>query len=210
MKSSFFLLAALTFATICFANEPPENSRLLVDDDFSREELGKGWTVQNGSWTITDGALRAMELEADNHAASARHVVETDNAVYQFAFLLGEDTEAFHFGFDPKRGSLDKKGHLFSVVVDGKGWKILKHLDKNKPKEDPNEVLASADHEFSRDRWYTMRVSTWGTSVKAMVEGVEPLEASHPTFGVPKPTLVFRVVGGPVEVDDVKVWVPAS
>jgi len=210
------LVTAITAITITgFAFEPPQNSEVLIDESFDEAELGKGWSVQTGAWTVTDGVLHAAEIPADKHAAAARRLVETGNAVYQFKFRLTGDIKAFHFGFDPKRGELDKKGHLFSVVIEPGKWKILKHVDKNRPKEDPNEVLASADHTFAPNQWFTLRVSTWDTSVKAAIETEAgdaavpaPLSAEHPTFNVRKPTLVFRAVGDGVDIDDVKVWVP--
>jgi hypothetical protein len=194
------------------AFDPPANSTLVVEESFDQtgEELGKGWTVQNGTWIPRGGILEAREVEADNHAASARKVVETGNAVYQVKFRLNEGSGGFHLGFDPKRGSLDKKGHLFSVMIQPNRWRIMKHLDKNRPEEDPNEVIAQSAHSFEIGKWYTLRVTTWGTTVKAMVDDLEPLSGSHPTFGVPKPTVVFRAIASGVDLDDLKVWVPES
>lgn len=203
---SVFLVANLAIASSAF--EPPANSDLVVDEPFEGSELGKGWTTQTGNWNVLDGTLRGSEITAENHAAAARRVVETEDAVYQLKFRLGEGAKGFHFGFDPKRGELDKRGHLFSVIMTRSGWRILKHLDKNKPEEDPNEILASANHEFAPNQWYSLRIVTWGPTVKARIEGIPPLEAAHPSFAVKKPTLVFRVSGDGVEIDDIKVWKP--
>lgn len=205
---ALFLTSALFLNASAF--EPPSNSELIVADDFERSELGQGWTTQTGSWQIVDGLLTGEEIEADKHSAAARRVVETEDAVYELKFRLSDTTKGFHFGFDPKRGELEKRGHLFSVVISPKNWKILKHVDKDKPKEDPNEVLATANHKFEAGEWYTLRVVTWGTTVKAMIENYGQVEAIHPTFGVAKPTLVFRVIGGEVDIDDIKVWKPAQ
>ena len=188
------------------ADEAPANSTLAVDRSFDTDEFGKPWHVNTGEWKVKDGVLHGRELEADEHSAALRFPVETQNAVYQLRFRISEGLKGFHFGFDPKRGSLDKKGHLFSVIVTPKSWKIMKHLDKNRREEDPNENLAQATTEFEPGEWYTLRVTTWGQYVTAKIEGKEPLKASHPTFGVPKPTLVFRCIGDGVEIDDIKVW----
>lgn len=59
---------------------------------------------------------------------------------------------------------------------------------------------------IENDRWYTLRIITWATTVKATIEGLDSLEAEHPTFNVKKPTLVFRVSGDGVDVDDITVW----
>lgn len=202
------LLATATLLTLTHSHafEPPENSELVIEDNFDREAPGKGWAVQTGSWTIKDGVLQGAEIAADKHAAAARRVIVTGNAIYEMKFRFTGEGKSLHFGFDPLRGSLDKRGHLFSVIVTPKDWKILKHINKDKPKEDPNEVLATAENPFEIGTWYHLRVTTWGTTVKAMSEGIDPLDATHPTFGVKKPTLVFRAIGDGIEIDELRVW----
>ena len=206
----FPTLAIVLFSTIAgtvFGNEPPVNSKLVVDESFERTELGKGWNATTGEWKVVDGVLRGKEIAKEKHSAALRRVVETQNAVYDLKFRFIENGKTFHFGFDPKRGELEKKGHLFSVVVTPDHWQILKHVDKNRRKEDPNEVLSREKTSFEMGTWYSLRVTTWGTHVKAMIDGKETLAASHPTFSVAKPTLVFRCLGDGIEVDDIKVWV---
>ncbi|NNC89094.1 MAG: hypothetical protein HKN82_11600 [Akkermansiaceae bacterium] len=210
MKNSLPVLlgAALLVPGILAAGPAPANSKIVLADDFARAELGPGWHVNNGEWKIADGVLHIREQPADKHAASGRRTVETGNAVYELKFRLGENCRAFHFGFDPAKGQLQKKGHLFSVIITPDSWKIMKHVDKARRKEDPNETLATAKTAFETGKWYTLRVTTWGPAVKATIDGGAPLEATHPTFGVRKPTLVFRCVGDGVEVDDITVWAP--
>ncbi|MCG8602388.1 MAG: hypothetical protein MI807_19745 [Verrucomicrobiales bacterium] len=205
MKRLATLLTCLFLTALSFAEKPETETPPLIEDSFDREELGKGWTTQTGEWKIVDGALRGKEIKADKHSAAARRVVETKDAVYQLRFRLSEGSKGFHFGFDPKRGSLDKKGHLFSVIVTPASWRILKHVDKNRREEDPNEILATASQTFEPGTWYSLTVVTKGTKVDAMIEGIAPLTSEHPTFGVPKPTLVFRVIGDAVDVDDITV-----
>ncbi|MEL6106351.1 MAG: hypothetical protein AAFU85_09955 [Planctomycetota bacterium] len=189
------------------ADEAPANSELVVDEAFDNGgELAKPWSINTGKWIKQDGVLRAAEVESDNHSAAARRVIETSNAVYQLRFRFVEDGKVFHFGFDPARGELKKRGHLFSVVVSPNGWRILKHVDKDRPKEAPNEVLARGKTTFEKGTWHSLRVTTWGPYVTAKVDGKDTLKASDPTFGVKKPTLVFRCIGDGVEIDDVKVW----
>lgn len=199
-------LVMLGLVGITTAGDPPANSDVALQDSFERTDLGPGWNVNTGEWKIVDGILRAREIEAEKHSAAARRVVESQNAVYDLKFRFVGEGEAFHFGFDPARGELDKKGHLFSVIITPKSWKILKHVDKNRRSEDPNETLAEQQTEFKRGEWYSLRVTTWGQYVTARVEGKTPLKASHPTFTVKKPTLVFRCLGDGVEIDDINVW----
>lgn len=201
-----FCLVALP----AFCGERPANSDVAVDDSFDRRELGKGWNTTTGNWRIVDGVLRGSEIPADKHSAATRRVVETGNAVYELRFRFVDEGKALHFGFDPAKGELQKKGHLFSVIVTPDSWRLMKHVDKARPKEDPNETLAQAKTTFEPGRWYSLRVTTWGNHVTARVDGKEPLKASHPTFGVRKPTLVFRCLGDGVEIDELKVWTQAE
>ncbi len=204
------IFTAVAFSSLpsCFAGPPPVNSELALEDSFDRDELGKGWNSTTGQWKIIDGVLHASEIAEEKHSAATRRVLETQNAVYELKFRFVGDGKAFHFGFDPAAGELDKKGHLFSVIVTPSSWSVMKHVDKDRPKEDPNETLAKAETEFKVGQWYTLRVTTWETFVTATIEGKESLKVSHPTFGVKKPTLVFRCLGDGVEVDDIKVWTP--
>ena len=188
------------------AGEPPANSDVALEDSFDRDALGEGWNSTTGDWKIVDGVLRGGEIAAEKHSAATRRVVETRNAVYELKFRFVDDGKAFHFGFDPAVGELKKKGHLFSVIVTPDSWKVLKHIDKDRREEDPNETLAEQTTEFKRGEWYLLRVTTWGNFVTARIDGKQPLKASHPTFEVRKPTLVFRCLGDGVEIDDIRVW----
>jgi hypothetical protein len=200
------LLALFLCRSVDASDGAPANSELAVQQTFESDTLDEAWHVNNGKWQAVGGVLRASEIESDNHAAAARYPVETENAVYQFRFRFVGDGKAFHFGFDPAPGELDKRGHLFSVVVTPNRMRLMKHLDKNRPKEDPNEMLAENSFDFSTGQWYTVRVSTWNEYVTVKVNGNETMTAQHPTFGVKKPTLVFRCLGDGIEVDDIVVW----
>lgn len=206
MKTVSGLLFFGVCVTVANAGEPPANSKVAIEDSFDRADLGKGWNSTTGSWKIVDGVLRGSEIPAEKHSAATRRAVATGNAVYQLRFRFVNKGRAFHFGFDPSPGELKKKGHLFSVIVTPDSWKILKHVDKNRREEDPNETLAEQKTEFKTDEWYNLRVTTWGNHVTARVDGKESLNASHSTFSVRKPALVFRCLGDGVEIDDIKVW----
>ncbi|MBT4863551.1 MAG: hypothetical protein HON53_00330 [Planctomycetaceae bacterium] len=188
------------------AGEPPANSDVALEESFDRSELGKGWKINTGEWKIVDGVLRAREIASEKHSAAARRTLVSNNAVYDLKFRFVEGGKALHFGFDPAKGELKKKGHLFSVIITPTSWKVLKHVDKARREEDPNETLAQQKTEFKNGEWYSLRVTTWENYVTAQVEGKEPLKVSHPTFGVKKPTLVFRCLGDGIEIDDIKVW----
>ncbi|MFT5028078.1 MAG: hypothetical protein ACI9VS_000498 [Candidatus Binatia bacterium] len=187
--------------TVLVAAEP----KTLLTDNFNRAELGKGWHVNTGEWKIVDGVLCVKEIKADKHSAAARRAIVTQDAVYEFRFRFVGEGKGFHFGFDPAKGELKKKGHLFSVIVTPDSWRLMKHVDKAKPKEDPNKVLATAKATFKKGEWYSLCVESKGDNVTASIKGVGELKGSHPTFHVKKPTLVFRCLGDGVEIDDIRV-----
>ncbi|MDA0285597.1 MAG: hypothetical protein O3B13_11220 [Planctomycetota bacterium] len=189
-----------------FSAMPPANSDVALEESFSATELGEEWKSTTGEWQIVDGVLRGREVAAEKHSAATRRVLATQNAVYQLRFRFVDDGKGFHFGFDPAAGELKKKGHLFSVIVDPASWKILKHVDKDRREEDPNETLAEQKTEFKAGEWYSLRVTTWANHVTAKIDGKATLKASHATFDVKKPTLVFRCLGDGVEIDDIHVW----
>lgn len=203
---SAFLMSFLVFGVPCFG-EPPGNSELVVDETFEGKTLNrKTWKVSVGDWKLADGVLQGAEVPADNHAAALRRVVETQNAVYELKFRFTGTAKAFHVGFDPAKGELQKKGHLFSVIVTPESWKIMKHADKNAPNANPNKNLTMSKTVFETNQWYSLRVTAWNQYVTASIDGKQPLKTSDPTFSVRKPTLVFRCMGDGVQISDLKVY----
>ena len=200
MKLLRLILSLVSFVAITVSAEEPG----VIADDFNRAELGRKWHINNGEWRIVGGALRIRELKADKHSASGRWLVPSQDADYSLRFRLKEDCRTFHVGFDPARGELKKKGHLYSVIITPTTWRIMKHVDKSNPKKDPNEVLASARATFKKGCWYTLKIRGKGNEVSASIETIGELRAFHPTFHVRKPTIVFRCVGDYVEIDDVQ------
>ncbi len=210
MRKTFYLALALIFVpTAVVADDgQPANSETALSESFDAAELSPKWHVNVGTWKVTDGVLRASEVPADKHAAAARYPLESQNAVYQLRFRFVDQGKGFHLGFDPAPGELDKKGHLFSVMITPTSWKIVKHADKKQPKEDPTEILAEEQTKFETGKWYQLRVTTWANYVTARIDGEQELKCSHETFAVKKPTLVFRCQGDGVEIDDIRVWRP--
>jgi hypothetical protein len=200
------LYATFSFSLAAAADKSSKLGEPDVTLKFDTDSLDQDWLISNGQWVSADGVLKVKELAADKHAASARYTLETEDAIYQLRFRFRKDGTAFHLGFDPAPGALKKRGHLFSVVITPSSAKVLKHVDKANPQADPNETLAEETVSISPETWYTLRVTTVGSEVKADIDGTISLHASHASFAVKKPTLVFRCLGDGVEVDDIKVW----
>lgn len=198
-------LFVIAVSSTCQAQQPA-GSELVVDETFAKPLDSKVWKPNFGHWRVESGVLKGAERDQDNHAAALRRVVSSKNAVYELKFRFTDKGQAFHFGFDPAKGELDKKGHLFSLVVTPESWKILKHADKNNPREKPNQALSESKRAFQTGQWYSLRVTTWNQYVTAVIDQGEKLTASDPSFSVSKPTLIFRCVGDGIEISDVKVY----
>ncbi len=198
MKSPLVIAVAVSLLTgIAQANPHTET--------FDGEAKPSNWKVQFGHWEPAEGALVCHQVEADNHAAASRWAIPMTDGVIEARVKLDGAT-AFHIGFDPKPGTLDKKGHLYSLIMGPGGAKILKHNDKADPSS-KSEVLADAKQPIAKGEWVNVRLEAKGNTVTAKVGEDISLEATDPTFGVPKPAVVFRCVGTQALVDEVTVLV---
>ncbi|MCB1090018.1 MAG: hypothetical protein KDL87_00700 [Verrucomicrobiae bacterium] len=218
-RALIFIVGSLLAASACplsaadeLATTLTKRGELMLEEGFDGDTLVKGWLIQYGEWKPQGGVLRARELATDQHAAAARRLLAMQDGVYQLRFrFTGSAPKGFHFGFDPAPGQLKKRGHLFSVMVSPTGAKLMKHVDKDQPKEDPNVLLAESETAIASEVWHHLLVEKKGDQVSARIQSEKgwaeiQLSASHPTFHVKTPTLVFRCLGDGVEVDDIRVW----
>ncbi len=205
------LLALFSIPLAVVAEEIPtqlgQRGEVLLCEDFSDSSVLKAWTGTTGKREIADGALRVNELAANKHAAAFRYRLPVQDCAVQFEFQF-EGAKFMHFGFDPAPGQLQKKGHLFSVVITPDSWSLLEHNDKAKPsskaKTHVKETL-----QLENGKRYRVLIESKGEKVIATLEGVGQLQASSPDFHVKKPGLVFRVGGEDnqfVTFDNVRVW----
>ncbi len=106
----------------------------------------------------------------------------------------------------PSPEALKKKGHLYSLIVTPGKAMIKKHRDKA-DEASKDETLATASFSPVMKDWVQIELVAIGDTVKAKIGDTARLEASDPSFHVAKPAVVFRVVGGEAEFDDVQVSV---
>lgn len=198
MKSPLMIAAAASLLVgIAQANPHTET--------FDGEAKPSNWKVQFGYWEPAEGALVCHQVEADKHAAASRWAIPMTDGVIEARVKLDGAT-AFHIGFDPKPGSLDKKGHLYSLIITPQGAQIMKHKDKSKLTS-KNVVLAEGKQPIPTGEWIDVRLEAKGNTVMARVGDGINLETIDETFGVPKPTVVFRCIGTRALVDEVTVLV---
>lgn len=195
MKYGIIALAFLAFlASVSFADLP-------TSVDFS-DGKPDNWKTSIGFWEVEDGVLVGREIPADKHAAASRFFVPLTDGDVSFRMKLN-DAAAVSFGFDPAKGQLKKKGHLYSVFVTKKEVRLIKHNDKSDPTS-KNVRIDTKKGPVDPNNWVNVSLKLDGETVKATV-GEYVLEGSDPEFSVKKPGVVFRVSKGSAMFDDVVV-----
>lgn len=173
--------------------------------DFTAKSRPANWSVNFGHWQPEVNVLVCRQLEKDGHAAASRWRIPlqdgTVKAQVKFAGATG-----FHLGFDPAPGTLKKKGHLYSLVLTPKQVSLRKHKDKN-DKQSREEILATGTYTTPEDGWVDITLSTTGDTVDIAIGQTMKIQAKDPTFGVRKPGVVFRVIGGDLYLNNVSVTV---
>lgn len=172
---------------------------------FEEAKRPEKWVVNFGHWEPKDGVLVCRQLEKDNHAAASRWQIPLKDAVIKLR-LKFDGATGFHLGFDPAPGELKKQGHLYSLVVTPTQALLKKHKDKA-DETSKDQTLATASINAAAGEWLDIELRAEGEKVNVAVGKTAKLEASAPTFSVAKPTVVFRVIGGDVQLDDVQVTV---
>jgi len=206
----FFMVSFVFVSSVAVAAEPAFQST------FDGDARPKNWGVNFGHWEPENGVLVCRQLEKDDHAAASRLRVPMSDGVVTARVKL-DGAKQFHIGFDPAKGTLDKKGHLYSVVMSPNQVAIKKHRDKA-DKASKDKVLKAAKYKAVGEGWVDVVLTTKGNEVTVKLSGssddgatiknfVVALSGSDDTFHVKKPTVVFRSVGGDVLIDELKVEV---
>jgi hypothetical protein len=134
-------------------------------------------------------------------------LAETKPFVEKFEETSRPKKWGVNFGYwEPEAGhlvarQLKKKGHLFSLNITPTTATIKKHHDKA-DKKSKEAILATASVKLQKDEWIAVRMQTIGNQVSVQVGKNIKLEASDDSFHVKKPTVVFRVGGGDIHIDD--------
>ncbi len=200
------LLTALSFsAGVCLAGKAAElkptlakPGKVLAEDNFNSDTLGKMWTAAKGDWQIRDGALIGKEKTEDKHAGVCMLALPIHDAIIRFSFKLDGAT-SFSLSYN------HAKGHLFRVNVDAGGVA----LDKDKDKHDANSkglVLGKSDVKCEPGQWHTMLVEVKGGKVALQIDNGVKLEANNSELDVDKTGYRFVVHGASIALDDVKAW----
>lgn len=172
---------------------------------FDSEKRPGKWAVNFGHWEPEDGVLVCRQMKVDNHAAASRWQIPMTDGTINCRFQF-QGANFFHIGFDPAKGTLDKKGHLYSLVITPDSASIKKHKDKADP-QSKDQTMATVKFAEPLTGWHTVNLKAEGNTVVVNIDNQQQLTATEPTFGVKKPAVVFRVGGGDLLLDDVQVEV---
>ena len=215
MKLDSFLTAALlvvfSAAPLAAADLEPtlgKKGRLLLEEDFDGDTLPQGWSIKSGEVRVAGGTLHARQKkERDGRLCLFNCVQPMQDVAIQIDFKFG-GRGGINVSVNPSPGELNKKGHLFSVMITQAVWNITEHHHKA-DRNSRSKALASAPETFEPGRWFTLLVENKGDEVVAQVEGKKPLRASSKDFQVKKPGIEFRVLGREnmeINFDNLRVW----
>ena len=170
----------------------------VVSEDFG-EQLPSNAVPVKGRWTVSEGALQCVELEADKHAAVLNYQKPNRDSAVRFRFKLTDTSGGFHFSLN------HAAGHLFRVVLDSDGVSVK--LDKDK--KDPSSkavILANAKQKIAKDQWHTMLIEMKGDQVVTQLSQGVMLDARHPKLAVAKPNYRFVTRGSALLIDDLRIF----
>lgn len=171
--------------------------KLLFSDDFSEGPVAKNWKVAKGQWEIVDGALKGVELKADNHAAAVRHAMDFHDGIFQFSFKLdGARMTAFMLN--------RKGGHVCRVVINPTGFVVNK--DGNPAKGEKAVALATVKTPLNAGQWYTMLVEVQGSQILARIDDSHVGFGEHEGINVDKNDFGMPVAGDSASFRNIRVW----
>ena len=196
-----FTLALLGLLPLRAAESLPkpvmtECGRLLCGDDLSAIDA-KAWRVAKGKWEIAGGALKGVELEADDHAAAIRRQLSFKDAVIQFDVRIdGCKQTAFSVN--------EAKAHLARVLFTPAGFTAQKD-DRDRTGPDKAERFGTVARPFKPGEWHTVLVEFMGEEMVATVDG-RSIAGSSPALLAPKANFGFTVVGESASYRNLRVW----
>jgi hypothetical protein len=174
-----------------------KRGKLLFSDDFSEGPVSKNWRVAKGQWDIADGALKGVELKADNHAAAVRHTMDFHDGIFQFSFKLdGAKMTAFMLNM--------KGGHVCRVMINPSGFVLNK--DGNPAKQEKAVALAKVTTPLSAGQWYTMLVEVQGSQMLARIDDGHVGFGEHDGINVDKNDFGMHVAGDSASFRNIRVW----
>ncbi|MEM7146648.1 MAG: family 16 glycoside hydrolase [Verrucomicrobiota bacterium] len=171
---------------------------LLFEDDLT--EKTEGWKAGNGQWEIVDGALKGMELEADDHAATYKRNLTFQNAIIQYQIKLdGARVTTFSVN--------DSVDHVCRVLFNEKGLSTQKD-DHDHGGPDTAVKFTTHEMEFEPGEWHTVLIEIHDDTLLAQVDDEDNVSlGSHELIAeVEKASIGFTIGGESVSFKNLKIW----
>lgn len=196
--------------------------KLLLADDFSRDEIGSTWSYSKGSFWIDDGVFVGAQRDPAKHPPVCRTPLEFRNAVIDFRFQF-HGTSRFNVVFNDRNWSQSHAGHicraglsprLLTLGDDCEGVMKLGIFEKwqdpqTRPQIEPlvRDQSAKLAMQLEPEHWYRMTLEIVGDEMIASLDGKPLLHLKSAGLAhTPKTDWGFTVQGREVHFDDVSVW----
>jgi len=172
------------------AAEGQEYSKVLFEDDFSKDGFGEQWGHYKSGSTVKDGVLQGFSPDPSDHAAVDNVKIEGQQDMeisVKFRFM-GEKGRQLDVWMDDWGYKDAHAGHICRVsvgrnyvsIIDAKEGSFRKDIyEKKKAGEElDKETLKSLegksakfDLKIKADEWHTLTIRTKGDEVTALVDG---------------------------------------
>ncbi|MEQ9287643.1 MAG: right-handed parallel beta-helix repeat-containing protein [Cyclobacteriaceae bacterium] len=171
-----------------------KRGKLLFSDDFERAEVGSEWIEHFEKISITDGKLISNQVPG-KHAVVARHMMELQNTIFEFDFLLaiakrtvlvvnGDDAHVFHVSFQDT-----DEGMQVSI------------------RDYPAGTVTKANIPLKeKAKWHRATVVLAGDQVEAILNGNPAVTLKSSGLTADKKLFQLYGDGQHIEYDNVQVW----
>jgi len=226
-SATVILLAFVGSALAAESQELPTTvmarcGKLIVADDFNREEVGKAWTTSVRSYSIRDGVFVTGQRPDAGHPAVCRLSVPMKDAVIDFRFkFAGGKQLSLVLNDSGHKGS--HAGHICRAQVSHTAVTLGDDCEgamkfgiyerwKDPAKRSEVEKLVESrkrrvDVEIDPEPWHRMTVEIVGDEMVAHVDGKPVAYLKSPGFAHPvKNYWGFTTQGQFIEVDDLRAW----
>jgi hypothetical protein len=196
--------------------------KLLLEDDFERNELGEAWTGSAKSMAIKDGTFVVSQRTDHSHPAVTRVTTEFKDGVVSFRFKF-EGSPRFSVVFNDKTYEGSHAGHICRASVtplnltlgddrDG-GMKngVIEKWKDEATKEEVRSIVEGHQHtvplKLDQDEWHAMTVEIVGDEMAVSLDGKHMARFKSPGFGhAIKNHWGFTVSGQSMAFDNLQLW----
>lgn len=200
----FRLLAMILWVPCLLAQDKfiSKPGTLILDEDYSRNDVGASWTTLGGHWAVKDGVL--MGTVANHKSPSLAYVRRFHDIQLTARFQL-VDNIGMILRFEGWHGA-QSMGLLVSrdaILIQKLQARDDTHVEKNKFAD-----LGRVTQKIDPGRWYNLVVSKVGEELKVSVEGGATITVKNPAFDANHSEVAVVFSGGVGYLSKLKAVVP--